>query len=500
MAKTVGVRRVVWLAMCFALLAALALAVSVSSSTVAADAQNAAESIYVADYANADITGWNDITGGVVLVPYQLDSGPPVPGIGSSFSLSYEGTLSGVAGTGYFIPARKIGNDLYFRPDDVGTPPVIGSTFSATFELQAPPVPDAGFALAGSNVLQYFSGFTGSTSNVIAQLQSPYALIDHGQTGEYIWDVEVGGLGDTIINSPRYDSRGVYFDGGIASDNPATQTYLSYVTTTSQESCNGLLVTVDIGAGEMPTDGDDVIMGTPAADTINGLAGDDTICGEGGADVINGGGGVDTVFGGDGDDTVGGQGDGDFLYGDDGDDRINGGVGADVIEGGEGDDDLRGQGDADTLNGGNGVDQLLGGSGNDILNAGDGGNLGTAQLVRGQGNNDIITGSPQDDDLEGGSGLDELYGKGGNDRLRGGNASDDLYGGPGVDTLEGGGSRDFLYGGLGNDTLLGGTGNDDLFGDGGNDDLVGQGDVDSCDGGAGVDTAAATCETLVDVP
>lgn len=266
--------------------------------------------------------------------------------------------------------------------------------------------------------------------------------------------------------------------------------------------CNGLVVDVDISAGDSPTFGDDVILGTSGPDLINGLAGNDTICGEGGDDILNGGSGVDIIFGGDGDDTIGGQGDADTLYGEGGADRLNGGVGEDTLWGGDGDDDLRGQGDADTLNGEAGVDNLFGGSGNDTLNTGDGGNLGTSQFVRGQGNNDVITGSPQADDLEGGSGLDELFGEGGDDRLRGGNASDDLYGGPGNDTLEGGASRDFLYGGIGNDELAGGTGNDDLFGEAGADDLNGQGDTDLCDGGADTDTdtATATCETLTNVP
>ncbi|MDW3176484.1 MAG: lamin tail domain-containing protein [Acidimicrobiia bacterium] len=61
--------------------------------------------------------------------------------------------------------------------------------------------------------------------------------------------------------------------------------------------CNGLIVTVDIGAGDVPTDGPDVILGTDGADVINALEGDDTICGMGGEDVISGGGGLDTFLG-----------------------------------------------------------------------------------------------------------------------------------------------------------------------------------------------------------
>ncbi|MFT7474651.1 MAG: hypothetical protein ACI81L_001576, partial [Verrucomicrobiales bacterium] len=53
--------------------------------------------------------------------------------------------------------------------------------------------------------------------------------------------------------------------------------------------CNGLIVTVDIGAGEVATSGADVILGTSGADVIVALGGDDTVCGLGGGDTINGG-------------------------------------------------------------------------------------------------------------------------------------------------------------------------------------------------------------------
>lgn len=268
--------------------------------------------------------------------------------------------------------------------------------------------------------------------------------------------------------------------------------------------CDGLAITVDIGAGDQPTNGADVILGTAGDDVINGLAGDDTICGLGGADTINGGGGADTIFGGDGDDTIGGQGDADTLHGQGDNDRLNGGVGNDQLFGGPGQDDLRGQGDNDTMHGGDDIDQFFGGSGNDTINTDDGGNLGTAMVVNGGGNNDIITGSPQNDLILGQFGLDELYGMGGDDTLNGGGGSDDLYGGAGNDTLIGAANRDFLYGGDDNDTLNGGTGDDDLFGESGDDTLNGQGNTDLCDGGttgqtAG-DTATTTCETQTNIP
>ena len=238
--------------------------------------------------------------------------------------------------------------------------------------------------------------------------------------------------------------------------------------------CGGLTVTVDLAAGDSPTDGDDVILGTNGPDAILSGDGNDTICAEGGDDIITAGAGDDTVFGGDGADTISGQTGIDTLHGDAGIDLINGGPDNDVINGGDGDDDLRGQGGDDLLNGDAGVDQFFGGSGQDTINTGDGGNAGTAQVVQGQGGADTIFGSPQDDVLDGAAGQDELRGGNGNDVLNGGRSGDTLYGEAGDDQLFGGPDRD---------TLDGGAGTDDCNG-----------------GGATNDTATATCETLVLVP
>lgn len=273
------------------------------------------------------------------------------------------------------------------------------------------------------------------------------------------------------------------------------------IASVSSPNCNGVPATVQIGLGQLPTPGPDVILGTNGPDTINGLGGDDLICGLGGIDIINGGNGQDTIFGGLGNDIIGGQGQADMLYGEGGVDRLNGGPGNDLLFGGPGNDDLRGQGNDDILRGEDGIDQFYGGSGNDTIYTGLGGNLGTAAVVRGQGNNDTIFGGAGADNLDGGPGLDTIHGAGGNDLLSGGNGFDRLNGDTGGDTLIGGASRDILYGGGANDDLSGGGGNDDLFGESGLDDLDGGPDTDLCDGGGGAgDTATAGCETQIGIP
>ena len=173
--------------------------------------------------------------------------------------------------------------------------------------------------------------------------------------------------------------------------------YEAYITVYEPTTCNGLAVTVDMAAGERPTDGDDVILGTEGPDVIMAGGGRDVICGLGGDDRIDGGDRKDVIFGGGGDDV------------------INGGQGADVINAGSGDD-----------------------------------------LVAGGRGKDIIDGQGGDDDLRGNDGTDTLYGGGGDDLLRGGQKADTIYGERGNDTLFGGTRPDVLDGGAGNDSYDGG--------------------------------------------
>ena len=292
--------------------------------------------------------------------------------------------------------------------------------------------------------------------------------------------------------------------------------------------CNGLAVTVDLNLGQIPTAGDDVILGTPTADIINALDGNDTICGEGGGDIISGGSGDDWIDGGAGDDVIRGNGGEDTIFGGVGDDEIRGGGGVDDISGEDGDDTLLGQGGNDTIDGGDGVDGINGGGGKDTLFSGSGATVGTGVFVFGGSGLDTIEGGPDADDLRGGNGNDIINGFGGNDviagglgldtidggdgadDISGGNARDTLSGGPGDDVIDGGSQSDTLNGGEGNDTLTGGAGDDTLNGDSGADTLSGGADDDELDGGTGsgdvcsgnlgTDTATGDCEVINSVP
>ncbi len=126
-------------------------------------------------------------------------------------------------------------------------------------------------------------------------------------------------------------------------------------------TCNGVEVDVDLNSGESPTDGDDVILGTPGDDVIDAGDGDDIVCGGGGDDVIVGGDGDDEIDGGTGDDTIAGGAGDDLLFGGPGDDVVHGHAGDDLIDTGDGDDAASGGAGFDVLEGGDGIDALAGG-------------------------------------------------------------------------------------------------------------------------------------------
>lgn len=170
---------------------------------------------------------------------------------------------------------------------------------------------------------------------------------------------------------------------------------------TASSFCNGLPATVDLAAGEQPTDGPDVIVGTSGPDIINAGAGNDIICAGGGDDIIRAGNGADIVHAGSGDDQVfAGQGR-DQVFGDDGDDFVSGGRGKDTLIGGLGNDDLRGN---------EGTDVLLGAGGDDELRGGQ-----KADVIEGNGGNDVLIGGTRPDVLDGNAGVDTYIGGAGSD-------------------------------------------------------------------------------------
>ena len=70
--------------------------------------------------------------------------------------------------------------------------------------------------------------------------------------------------------------------------------------------CDGKPATVQLGLGQAPTDGDDVIVGTAASESISAGGGNDVICALGGYDSLSGGDGNDRLFGDGGNDGING--------------------------------------------------------------------------------------------------------------------------------------------------------------------------------------------------
>jgi Ca2+-binding RTX toxin-like protein len=125
-------------------------------------------------------------------------------------------------------------------------------------------------------------------------------------------------------------------------------------------TCGGAAITVDLNQAETPTGGNDVILGRPIRDVVNGFGGNDRICGGGGNDTLTGGTGNDTLYGGVGNDTLNGSAGVDRLNGDAGHDTLNGAVGNDVLSGAAGNDRLNGGPHRDACTGGPGRDVQTG--------------------------------------------------------------------------------------------------------------------------------------------
>jgi Ca2+-binding RTX toxin-like protein len=269
-------------------------------------------------------------------------------------------------------------------------------------------------------------------------------------------------------------------------------------------------------------DGDDTLVGSGLAETLDGGDGNDTIWGLGDADAISGGDGNDKLYG----EQPGGLVQGAPA----GADTISGGAGNDIIDGGKGDDSIDGGDDNDTINWafGDGSDTIAGGSGSDLLVVDlDNGIAGqtepatityrggeSASIAVGadtidlteisnivvdldpDGDPDDVTedGSLSDNDISvvfiaGSIGLADQPGTDDDDVIYGSKESDILLGFRGDDWIVARDGDDTVRGGEGDDRLDGGDGSDTLIGNLGNDILVsGAGIVDIAYGGEGADT------------
>ncbi|WP_338473496.1 calcium-binding protein [Pseudomonas sp. MS646] len=249
-------------------------------------------------------------------------------------------------------------------------------------------------------------------------------------------------------------------------------------------------------------EGDDLLPGTDAADSLVGGLGNDTLHGQGSNDSLRGDDGSDTLYGGGGDDIIHGGSGNDILDGGTGKNQLFGEAGEDVIQvaynstdntlaGGTGNDTLTGSYFSDTylFNLGDGQDTISeydpGYSATDVLRFGED-ILASDILMRRTGSDLVFMHR---------NGIDQVTLKAVFDR----NTSDssalasalieriefadgttwtwsDMVaaglsqtGTAGADNLVGFNGNDIIHGGSGNDTLDGGAGTNQLFGDAGDD-------------------------------
>jgi Ca2+-binding RTX toxin-like protein len=275
------------------------------------------------------------------------------------------------------------------------------------------------------------------------------------------------------------------------------------------------------GATFAGNSGDNTLIGTGFADSLNGGAGNDFLEGRDGDDILDGGTGNNLLDGGAGSDTASyalvteplniqlpDQGDLVVVLGDRQDllrdiENLTSGAGDDWLIGNQATNTLIGNAGHDHLEGRAGDDFLDGGTGNNVLDGGAGSDTASYASVTEslniqlpeQGDFLVVLGDRQDllrdiENLIGGAFDDELHGNAQDNRLDGGGGNDSLWGEAGDDLLEGDAGDDHLFGWTGNDSLAGGDGNDHLFGDTGNDSFEGGAGDDWLDGSDGIDTVS----------
>lgn len=349
-------------------------------------------------------------------------------------------------------------------------------------------------------------------------------------------DTLVGGAGNDTLIADGGDDRNLNQFGSIGAD--VVSGGADNDTADYSERSNALEISLDNVANDGESgegdnvdstieqifagDGNDLLVGNAAAQTLNGGDGNDTLQGLAGNDRLEGDvrfssfGGDDQLEGGDGADTLDGgadEFDADVFLGGAGTDtadysfrtrRVNlsiDGIANDGFPDFSGEDDNIGS-DIEFLVGGDGNDTLSGDSSGEFFDGGDG-----DDSMLGNGGNDTFLDSEGADFHLGGSGIDTMNYDGRRGQLlisldnvandgragEGDNVRSDIeviVGGTGNDIITGSAAANTINGQSGNDTITGGGGSDSLIGGKGNDRFFNAGNgIDTIVGGDGTDTA-----------
>ena len=317
----------------------------------------------------------------------------------------YAADLGGLSGVDLWI------GGLAEKKMDFGG--MLGSTFSAVFELQMENLQDG-------DRFYYLSRVQGL--NLLSELEAnslgKMALrnTDLGAEGTAI-------PGD-IFSAPDvtlYVDRAKQLQDDPQHDDPALEAVSSMVERRDTNS-DGAFDYLRYNGGDHA-----VLQGSEGDDTLAGGDGDDTLWGGAGNDRLEAGYGVDHVHGGTGDDFITNSGtdigEMDFLHGDDGNDIIQGGSGLALIFGNQGSDFISTGPDGKEAFAGIDDDFVLGGDGGDFLlgEAGDDWIEGGARFDTLAGENselffnstiighDVLNGQQGDTDYDAESGDDIMF-------------------------------------------------------------------------------------------
>ncbi|KQY26650.1 peroxidase family protein [Rhizobium sp. Root482] len=241
-----------------------------------------------------------------------------------------------------------------------------------------------------------FGGMLGSTFSAVFELQMEnlqdgdrFYYLSRVQGLNLLSELEGNSLAKMVLRNTDLGDDGTAIPGDIFS----RPDLVLYIDEARQVAMTGLndpqhqnatLAAISELVGRRDTDGDGIVdymryngvdhavmQGSDADDTLFGGEGDDSLWGGEGDDRLDGGYGVDHVHGGAGDDIITNSGTdigaADFLHGEEGNDVIHGGAGLTLMFGNQGQDFMVAGPDGKTVMGGIGNDFLLGGDGIDFL-------------------------------------------------------------------------------------------------------------------------------------
>lgn len=220
-----------------------------------------------------------------------------------------------------------------------------GPDVATVVRLTSRGLADPTFGSGSPVVLATGELFAGGVYDLVAQPDGRIAILVFGLDGDatsapVVWrlrysgaiDTSFGTAGSTAVDAPGLETVGRSLDRGSDGDlyvtgafyDPVPYGMVARLDGGRGARCAGRPATVHLLTGERPTRRDDVVIGTPGADSVAAERGDDIVCGRGGDDVLRGGPGADRLVGGPGADT---------LVGGSGRDRCVGGQGTDSAVG-----------------------------------------------------------------------------------------------------------------------------------------------------------------------